>query len=319
MWKAILGLTAITSLAAPAQAAQDSAYPEKPVRIISVLAVGGAVDTIGRLVASKLSENLQRQFIVENRLGGGGSVGYHYVAKAPRDGYTLLVGGSGYTIASVIYPIQYDPLSDIVPIAQATKSYYLLVSHPALPARTVKELVALAKARPGQLNFGSGGVGSSVHFAMETFAMASRINLTHVPYKGSGQAQIDLMSGQVQVMMANAISALPRVKSGRLRALGISSPQRSEAMPDIPTISESGVPFNLSVWTGFFAPGGVNAEIMDKLRAEIGKALSDPAVAKKIASGGGERTETLDEFRQTIKNELTANREIAAARNIKVD
>ena len=191
------------------------AYPDKPVRVISVLAVGGAVDTVGRLIAAKLSENLQRQFIVENRLGGGGAVGYTYVAKAPRDGYTLLVAGSGYTIASVLYPIQYDPLKDIVPLAQTSNSYYLLVSHPALPVRSVKELVALAKAKPRELNYGSGGVGSGVHFAMEMFAEAARIRLTHVPYKGSGPAQVDLVSGELQVMMANAISALPHVNAGR--------------------------------------------------------------------------------------------------------
>ena len=301
-----------------AGAAQDAApYPEKPVRIISALAVGGAVDNVGRLVATRLSESLQRQFIVENRLGGGGTVGYSYVAKSPRDGYTLLVAGSGYTVASVIYPIQYDPLIDIVPIAQTTNSYYLLVTHPALPVRTVKDLIALAKMKPRELNFGSGGVGSSVHFAMEMFAMASEIRLTHIPYKGSGPAQVDLMSGELQVMMSNAISLLPHVRSNRLRALGISSPHRSQAMPTIPTIAESGVPFSLSVWTGFFAPAGVSADITGKLQTEIAKALSEPATAKKIADSGGERTESLDQFKQTIRNELTLNRKIAVARNIK--
>ena len=301
-----------------AGAAQDAvSYPDKPVRIISALAVGGAVDSIGRLIASKLSENLKRQFIVENRLGGGGTVGYSYVAKAARDGYTLLVAGSGYTIASAIYPIQYDPITDIAPIAQTTNSYYLLVTHPALPARTVKELIALAKAKPGQLNFGSGGVGSSVHFAMEMFAMASGVSLTHIPYKGSGPAQIDLLSGELQVMMSNAISLLPHVQSGRVRALGISSPHRSEAMPTIPTITESGVPFTLAVWTGFFAPSGVAGEIMGKLRAEISNVLKDPAVAKKIADSGGERVEPLEQFKQTIRDELTLNRKVAVARNIK--
>src|SRR4051812_27903975 len=221
MWKSALPLFAIALSPSPAGAAQDvAAYPERPVRIVSALAVGGAVDNVGRLVATKLSENLQRQFIVENRLGGGGTVAYSYVAKAPRDGYTLLVAGSGYTIASVIYPIQYDPLNDITPIAQTTNSYYLLVTHPALPARTVRELVSLAKAKPGQLNFGSGGVGSSVHFAIEMFALASRISLTHIPYKGSGPAQVDLISGELQLMMANTISVLPHVQSNRLRALG---------------------------------------------------------------------------------------------------
>lgn len=311
-----IGIVAAMLCAGQAGAAQD-AYPEKPVRVISALAVGGAVDSMGRLVATKLSENLQRQFIVENRLGGGGTVGYTFVAKAPRDGYTLLVAGSGYTIASVIYPIQYDPLNDIVPIAQATTSYYLLVSHPALPVRTVKEFIALAKAKPRQLNYGSGGVGSSVHFAMEMFAMAGGISLTHVPYKGSGPAQIDLMSGELQALMGNAISLLPHVQSGRLRALGISAPKRSEAMPTIPTIAESGVPFNLAVWTGFFAPSGVSAEIIAKLHAEIAKALRDPAVAKKIADSGGERTESIDQFRQTIRDEMTLNRKISQARNIR--
>jgi len=294
-------------------------YPDKPVRIISVLAVGGAVDSVGRMVATKLSENLQRPFIVENRLGGGGTVGYSYVAKAPRDGYTLLVAGSGYTIASVLYPIQYDPINDIVPIAQASNSYYLLVSHPALPARSVRELVALAKSRPGALNFGSGGVGSSVHFAMETFALTAGIRLTHVPYKGSGQAQVDLISGELQVMMANAISALPHVKAGRLRALGLSAPKRSAAMPDIPTIVEQGVPFTLAVWTGFFAPAGVPPEILTKLQTEITNVLKDPAIAQRIADGGGEQTETPDQFKQTIRDELVANRKIAIARNIKVE
>jgi tripartite-type tricarboxylate transporter receptor subunit TctC len=315
---ATLSLLAALPWAAPAGAAQDAlAYPEKPVRIISALAVGGAVDTVGRLVATRLSENLQRQFIVENRLGGGGTVGYSYVAKAPRDGYTLLVAGSGYTIASVIYPVPYDPLNDIAPIAQTTNSYYLLVTHPALPVKTVKELVSLAKAKPRQLNFGSGGVGSAVHFAMEVFALASGMSLTHIPYKGTGQAQVDLVSGELQVMMANAISMLPHVQAGRLRALGITSPQRSEAMPTIPTIAESGVPFTLSVWTGFFAPSGVSAEIIGKLQTEIARALKDPAVAKQIAASGGERTETFDGFKRVIRDELTLNRKIAVARNIK--
>jgi tripartite-type tricarboxylate transporter receptor subunit TctC len=317
-----LGLTLLVIALSPsaAPAAQDVVpYPERPVRIISALAVGGAVDNVGRLIAAKLSENLQRQFIVENRLGAGGTVGYSYVAKAPRDGYTLLVAGSGYTIASVIYPIQYDPLHDITPIAQTTNSYYLLVTHPALPARSVRELVSLANAKPRQLNFGSGGVGSSVHFAMEMFALASQISLTHVPYKGSGPAMVDLISGELQVMMANTISAWPHVQSNRMRALGISSTKRSEAMPGIPTIAESGVQYNLSVWTGFFAPSGVSSEIMSKLRSELTRALSDPAIAKKMMDGGGERTEEVQLFTQRIKDEMTMNRRIAVARNIRVE
>jgi tripartite-type tricarboxylate transporter receptor subunit TctC len=321
LFRHVAGGLVLPALFAPIAALGQAGtgYPDKPVRVISALAVGGAVDTVGRLIAAKLSENLQRQFIVENRLGGGGTVGYTYVAKAPRDGYTLLVAGSGYTIASVLYPIQYDPLKDIVPIAQTSNSYYLLVSHPALPVRSVKELVALAQAKPRELNYGSGGVGSGVHFATEMFAEAARIRLTHVPYKGSGPAQVDLVSGELQVMVANAISALPHVNAGRLRALGLSSPRRSAAMPTIPTIAESGVPYSLSAWTGFFAPAGVAAEIVGKLQLEIERVLKDPLIARKMADGGGEQTETLDQFRQTIRNELVVNRKIALERNIKVD
>ena len=314
-------LAAALLLVLPTVYAQTAGgYPEKPVRVISVLATGGAVDTVGRIVAGKLSENLRRQFVVENRLGAGGTIGYEYVAKAPTDGYTLLVGGSGYTIASILYPVQYDPLKDIVPIFQTSNSSYLLVAHPALPARSAKDLVALAKARPGALNFGSGGVGSSVHFAMEMLAMAAGIKLTHVAYKGSGQAQIDLIQGQIQAMMTNSVSSLPHVRSGRLRALGVSAAQRSAAMPEIPTIAESGVPgFNLSVWIGFFAPGGTPVDILAKLASEIDKVLKDPLIAKKIADSGGEPVELIEQFRQTIRNELVLNRKIASAANIKVE
>lgn len=295
-------------------------YPEKPVRIISALSTGGAVDTVGRIVATKLSENMRKQFIVENRLGGGGTVGYAYVAKAPPDGYTLLVAGSGYTIAPALYKIPFDPVRDIIPLSQASTSSYLLVVHPSLPTKTVKDLVSLAKAQPGVLNFGSGGVGSSVHFAMEMFAEAAGIKLTHIAYKGSGPALIDLVSGQLQLVMSNSISSLPLVKSGRLRVLGVSSSQRSVSFPDIPTIAESGVPgFKLAVWIGLFAPGGMPADIVAKLNAEIVKALKDPEIARKMTEDGGEPIESLEQFRQTIRNELETNRKIARRANIKVE
>jgi tripartite-type tricarboxylate transporter receptor subunit TctC len=292
-------------------------YPEKPVRVISVLAVGGAVDSVGRMVATKLSENLQKQFIVENRSGGGGTIGYTYVAKAPKDGYTLLVAGSGYTMASVIYPVQYDPFKDIVPVAQVSNSSYLLVTHPALPAKTVKEFIALAKARPGALNYGSSGIGSATHFAMEIFAIAAGVNMAHIPYN-SGQGQTDLISGEVQAMMANTIAVLTHVNDNRLRALGVSSSQRSPAMPNIPTIAESGIPFTRSGYTAFFAPSGVSPDIINKIQVEVAKAVKDPRVAKKIVDNGGEQTESIDVFRQTVRNELSVNRKIAVERNIKV-
>jgi len=293
-------------------------YPNKPVRVVSALATGGAVDTLGRMVAAKLSEKFSVQFFVENRLGAGGTIGYNFTAKAAPDGYTLLVGGSGYTIASVLYPIQYDPLKDIVPIGQVSRSFYLLVSHPSLPVKSARDLVALAKAKPGAINYGSGGVGSSVQFAMELFNLsAGGIRLNHIAYKGSGQAQVDLMAGEIQVMMTNAISSLPHVKTGRLRALGLSSAQRLEALPEIPTIAESGVPgFDLAVWIGFFAPGGTPREILKKLGSEIATAIQDPAIVKRVRDSGGEKVESLDEFHKTIRKELEDNRKIATLAKI---
>jgi tripartite-type tricarboxylate transporter receptor subunit TctC len=312
----------VTLLPWPTYVAAQSAasYPEKPVRVISALATGGAVDTVGRIVATKLSENLRRQFIVENRLGGGGTIGYAYTAKAPPDGYTLLVAGSGYTIAPALYPIPFDPIKDIIPLSQTSTSAYLLVVHPSLPTKSTRELVVLAKAQPGVLNFGSGGVGSSVHFATEMLAEAAGVKFTHIAYKGSGQALIDLVSGQLQLVMSNSISSLPLVKSGRLRVLGVSSAQRSVSFPEIPTIAESGVPgFKLSVWTGLFGPGGMPADIVAKLNTEIAKALKDPEIARKMTDDGGEPIESLEQFRQTIRSELEINRKIAQRANIKVE
>ena len=312
----------VTLLPWPTYVAAQSAasYPEKPVRVISALATGGAVDTVGRIVATKLSENLRRQFIVENRLGGGGTIGYAYTAKAPPDGYTLLVAGSGYTIAPALYPIPFDPIKDIIPLSQTSTSAYLLVVHPSLPTKSTRELVVLAKAQPGVLNFGSGGVGSSVHFATEMLAEAAGVKFTHIAYKGSGQALIDLVSGQLQLVMSNSISSLPLVKSGRLRVLGVSSAQRSVSFPEIPTIAESGVPgFKLSVWTGLFGPGGMPADIVAKLNTEIAKALKDPEIARKMTDDGGEPIESLEQFRQPIRSELEINRKIAQRANIKVE
>ncbi len=312
----------VTLLPWPTYVAAQSAasYPEKPVRVISALATGGAVDTVGRIVATKLSENLRRQFIVENRLGGGGTIGYAYTAKAPPDGYTLLVAGSGYTIAPALYPTPFDPIKDIIPLSQTSTSAYLLVVHPSLPTKSTRELVVLAKAQPGVLNFGSGGVGSSVHFATEMLAEAAGVKFTHIAYKGSGQALIDLVSGQLQLVMSNSISSLPLVKSGRLRVLGVSSAQRSVSFPEIPTIAESGVPgFKLSVWTGLFGPGGMPADIVAKLNTEIAKALKDPEIARKMTDDGGEPIESLEQFRQTIRSELEINRKIAQRANIKVE
>jgi len=306
-----LGLT-------PGVALAQSPYPGKPVRVISPLGSGGAVEIMGRLVTQKMSESMGQQFVVEGRPGAGGVVGHEAAVRAAPDGYTLLLTGSGYTIMPLLYPIKFDPLKDLTPVSQMSLGSFLLMTPHALPVKTAQDLVALAKAKPGALNFGSTGVGSSVHFATETFGYAAGIKLTHVPYKELGRSFVDLMRGELQVMMSNTISGLPHVKSGKVKALGVSSLRRLAALPDVPTISESGVPgFHAPVWTAIFAPGKTPPEIVARLNAEIVKAVNAPEMVKRAEAEGGEPIQPLDQFRQTIVSELNRNKKVADALNIK--
>jgi tripartite-type tricarboxylate transporter receptor subunit TctC len=296
----------------------QSAYPSKPVRVISPLGSSGAVEIMGRLVTGKMSESMGQQFVVESRIGAGGTVGHEAVAKAAPDGYTVLLTGSGYTIMPSIYSIKFDPLKDLVPVSQMSLGSYLLMVPNAMSVKTVKDLVALAKAKPGALNFGSTGVGSSVHFATERFASAAGVKLTHVPYKTLGSSYVDLMAGEIQLIMSNTISALPHVKIGKARALGVTSLRRLAALPDIPTASESGVPgFSAPVWTAIFAPARTPPEILARLTSEVVKAVNHPDMVARAEAEGGEPIQPLEQFRQTIYKELADNRKIAQALNIK--
>lgn len=311
-----------TALLLPAVVFAQNAdnYPNRPVRVIQALTAGGAVDVMGRMVSAKLSENFKRQFFVDSRQGAGGIIGYTATARAAPDGYTLLVAGSGYTIASVLHPIEYDPLKDIVPVGEINETYYLLVTHPLLPAKTVKDLMALAKAKPGAINYGTSGVGSAIHFAMEQFAMsAGNLKFNHIAYI-RGNPVNDLVAGEIQVMMLNITSALPRVREGRMRALGISLARRSEAFPEFPTIAESGLPgFSRTGWIGIFAPGGTPADIQKKLSTEIASIVKDPVVARRIRDMGGEPAEPLEQFRKTVINDFAVNRKVAAQADIKIN
>lgn len=295
-------------------------YPSKPVWVISPLGSGGAVEIMGRLVTRKMSERMGQQFLIESRPGAGGTVGHEAAVRAAPDGYTLLLTGSGYTIMPWLYPIKFDPFKDLVPVSQMSLGSYLVMVPNAMPVKTVKDLVALAKAKPGALNFGSAGVGSSVHFATEMLASAAGIKLTHVPYKELARSYVDLMSGELQLIMSNTISALPHVKTGKAKALGVTSLRRLAALPDVPTISESGVPgFSAPVWTAIFAPGRTPPEILARLNAEVVKAVNDPDMLNRAEAEGGEPIQSLEQFRQTIYNELNNNRKVAQALNIKVE
>jgi tripartite-type tricarboxylate transporter receptor subunit TctC len=274
-------------LAAPA-AAQD--YPAHPVRIVIPLSPGGTTDVPGRMIAQKLSEALGQQFFVENRAGAGGMIGSDFVAKSKPDGYTLLLTASPFVIAPHVYKkMPYNALTDFAPVIRIATGPYVLVVHPARGVHSVKELIALAKQQPGKIDFASSGNGGAQHLVTELFMYMAGIKLNHVPYKGSGPAQQDLIAGVVKVSFVGTPIAIPHMKAGRLNALGVSTAKRSPEMPDVPTIAEAGVPgYEATVWIGMLAPAGTPPEIIAKINGEIGRLVRADEVRKLLAPTGME-------------------------------
>ena len=267
--------------------AQD--YPSKPVRFVVPLAPGGTTDVLARLVGEKLSASLGQQFVVDNKPGAGGNVGTAQVAKAEPDGYTLLMGTVGtHAINASIYPsLPYDPVQDFAPVTLVATVPNVLVVNPEVPANSVAELIALAKEKPGELNFASSGNGTSIHLSGELFKAMTGVDIVHVPYKGSGPAVVDLLGGQVEMMFDNLPSSAPQIKAGKLRPLGVTSKERSPTLPDVPTIAEAGVPgYEALSWFGVLVPAGTPNAIVAKLQDEIAKALADPAMRERFAELG---------------------------------
>jgi len=290
----------------PATALAQDSYPAKPVRVLVGLAPGGGTDIQTRLFAQKLTEAFNRPFVVENRPGAAGTVAYAQVAKSPPDGYTLIGVTSGYTITPHIYKkLAYDPAKDFAPISLVSQAPFILVVHPSLPAKSVKDLLLLARAKPGALNNASAGLGSSTHMAFELFKALSGVKITHVPYKGTGPALVDVMSGQVHMLFGNVLSTLTHVKSGRLRALAVTTGRRSKVLPELPTIAEAGVPgYENSTWHGWLAPAGTPPAILNRLNAELVKAAQGPDLQEKLAADGGEGVGTTPaEFARLIATE----------------
>jgi tripartite-type tricarboxylate transporter receptor subunit TctC len=278
----------VFSLWAVLALAQD--YPTRPVRIVIPLSPGGTTDVPGRIIAQKLSETLGQQFFVENRAGAGGTIGTDYVAKSRPDGYTLLLTASPFVIAPHVYKsMPYDTLADFAPVIRIASGPYVLVVHPSLGVNSVKELIALAKKDPGKIDFASSGNGGAQHLVTELFMYMTGIKLNHVPYKGSGPAQQDLMSGIIKVSFVGTPIAIPHMKSGRLKALGVSTAKRSPEIPEVPTIAEAGVPgYEAIVWIGMLAPAGTPREIVVRLNGEIGKLIRTDDVKKLLAPTGME-------------------------------
>src|SRR5262245_2034510 len=274
--------------AAAAAFAQD--YPTRTIRLVVASTPGGGTDISARLIAPKLSEHLGRQVVVENRPGATTMIGAEFVARSVPDGHTLLMGVSSLTINPYIQEkVPYDVVKDFAPISQVVTAPNLMVSHPSLPVRSVTELVALARARPGQLNFASGGAGSNQHLAIELFLSMTGLRIVHVPYKGQGPALLDAVAGHVHLMMSNILSALPHVKNGRIRALGVTSLKRASVVPDIPAVAEAGVPgYEVVQWYGILAPAQTPRDIIARLHAVTVRTLQDPAMRAHFVNDGGE-------------------------------
>ena len=281
-------LAAVPAIVAGAADAPD--YPARTVRMVVAYAPGGGVDIMGRLIAAKLSERLGHQFIVDNRPGGGTIIGSDAVAHAAPDGYTLLFANPALTATpALVDKVPFDAAKSFASISMVGASFNVLVVHPSLPVKTVKEFVVLAKSTPGKLNYASAGTGSAIHLAMELFEDAAGISLVHIPYKGANPAITDVLSGQVPVMFATTPPAVQYMRAGRLRPLGVTSKQRLAVLPTVPTIAESGYPgFELSNWYALIAPAQTPRAIIDKLNAEIAAILRMPDVRERIAALGNE-------------------------------
>jgi len=298
----------IATLAACPSLAAAQAYPVRTVRIIDVFPPGGSTDVVARVLAGKIGPVLGQTFVIENRPGAGGNLGAELAAKAAADGYTLLIGLSiGLAASATLYPnLPYDALKDFAPVAGVGTSTYLLVAHPSLPVRSVKEMIALARARPGQLHYASAGTASGAHLTGELLRSRTGIDVVHVPYKGGAPSVTAVMSGETAIGYMSVASSVAQVKAGKLRALGIASPQRSAALPDVPTIAESGFPdFEVAPRVGFYVPTGTSPEIVSRLSAELRKAAAAQDVRERFLSVGVEGTSsTAEELGAMLKAEF---------------
>jgi tripartite-type tricarboxylate transporter receptor subunit TctC len=301
--------------------AQAQTYPSKPVKIVVGFAPGGGSDFAARVIAQQLTERMKNQVIVENKPGAGSLIGAEYVIKSAPDGYTLLLTPASYTVNPSVYKLSFDPLNDITPIAQISKGPYVVAVHPSVPAKTLKELVAYAKANPGKLSYASSGNGAHIHVATEYFLYTAGINIVHVPYKGTGPALNDTVGGQVQMIFGSVASALQYVKSGRLRPLAVTTPKRIAAAPDVPTVSESGYPgWEVTNWHGLVGPKGLPKDILQRLNKEVNGSVHSDEVKKVLSSDGLEPAGgTPEEFAALLKAEVARWAQVVKRANIKID
>jgi len=299
-------LAAAVTVAASAAGAADS-FPARPVRMIAPFSAGGGADTVARTTAQKLTELLTQQVIVDNRPGASNIIGTDLTAKAAPDGYTIMIANSVHTInAGLSRKLPYDSIRDFSPISLVATTPFMMIANPALPVKSVRDLVALARSKPGQLNYASPGAGTAAHLAAELFKLEAGVDILHVPYKGISQALTDTIAGTTQVMILSPSTALAQAKAGRVRALAVTSAKRSDAMPDIPTMQEGGVKgYEFTSWYGLVAPRGVSRPIIVQLNAAVVKALQQKDLRDRLESAGAEpQSSTPEQFGELLKREI---------------
>jgi tripartite-type tricarboxylate transporter receptor subunit TctC len=318
-----LALVLAVLCAIPAATAQVSGYPSRPVRIVVPFKPGGTTDILARELGQKLHVALGQPFVIDNRPGAGGSVGAEQAARAEPNGYTVMMGHIGtLAVNPTLYPnLGYDAVKDFAPVAWVARVPNVLAVHPSVPATNVAELVALAKAKPDGLDYGSGGNGSAAHLATEYLKLVTQTRMVHVPYRGTAPLVTDLVAGQIQVGFTGAPAVMPMVRAGMLRAIAVSSPTRMPALPDLPTVAEAGYQgFEADQWYGIVAPSGTPREIVLRLNAEINKAMSSPELTARLAQEGAvAMTTTPEAYGELIKSEIARWRPVLQAANVKVE
>jgi tripartite-type tricarboxylate transporter receptor subunit TctC len=296
-------------------------WPTKPVKIVVPFAPGGGSDFIARYIARRLTEDLKQPFIVDNKPGAGGNIGAEQGVKSPPDGYTLTLIASSYTVNPSVYKLNFDPVKDITPIVQISQGPLIIVVNASVPAKTLPEFIALAKAKPDSINYASSGQGSIIHAATEMFNQQAGTRMTHVPYKGSGPALTDTIAGQTQVFFSSATTAMPQVQGGKLRAIGVTTLKRIPALPNVPTVAESGVPaYEVTLWHGLIGPKGMAPEIVAKINGAVVRALKLKESEEQlqndgVAPAGG----SPQQFGDTIRKEIETWRKVVATANIKAE
>jgi tripartite-type tricarboxylate transporter receptor subunit TctC len=301
--------------------AQAQPYPNKPVRIVAPFAPGGGTDFIARLIAQKLTEKLGAQVVVENKPGAGGNLGAEQAVRSPADGYTLLLVAGSYTVNPSLYKLTFDPVNDITPIIQLSQGPFIVTVHPSVPARTLKELIDLVKKQPDKLSYASAGSGSITHLASAMFVDMAKVQIVHIPYKGTGPALNDAIAGNVQVLFGSPSTTIPHIKSGRLRAIAVTTTKRIAAAPDVPTVAEAGIPgYEVVLWHGLVGPKGLPRAIVERINTEANQILKVKEMDALLATDGVSAAGgTPEQFAATIKSDIERWRKVVQQAGVKVD